>query len=92
MKNKSSERLKNYLLFKVYATDEEMEEVLPFAGLIILVLAAAYGIARLSLGYKTMRLGKHFTLDEFTQSQTAARKGLTIFPRPKPSPTSKPWC
>lgn len=47
MKNKSSERLKNYLLFKVYATDEEMEEVLPFAGLIILVLAAAYGIARL---------------------------------------------
>lgn len=30
-----------------------------------------------------MRLGKHFTLDEFTQSQTAARKGIDNIPTPE---------
>lgn len=30
-----------------------------------------------------MKLGKHFTLDEFMQSQTAARKGIDNIPTPE---------
>lgn len=44
MNNDDWEKLKNFTIFKVYATDREMEDMMPVFGIIVLILIVIGGL------------------------------------------------
>ena len=41
------ERFKNFLLYKVYATDEEVAHIMPFLGLILVLLVVGFFLLKI---------------------------------------------